>query len=63
MLLIVAFGLILAALDLREVIHQAHEGRTSLVSLSAIVQALHLAVAGLAIVVRRTERERSAVAA
>jgi hypothetical protein len=61
LLLIVAFGLLLAALDLREVIHQTHEGRSSLVALSAIVLALHVAVAGVAIAVWRTGHEREAV--
>jgi hypothetical protein len=57
LLLIVTVGLILAVLDVREVVHQVHEGRASLVALSAIVGVLHLGVAVVALIVWRQEHQ------
>ncbi|MFN2595412.1 MAG: hypothetical protein ABR579_11050 [Actinomycetota bacterium] len=46
-------GLLLAALDLREMVHQIDESRASLVSISLVLALLHLAVASIAIVLLR----------
>ena len=50
---VIVFGLLLAALDLREMVHQINESRTSLVVLSLILALLHLGVAGIAGVLLR----------
>ena len=46
--IVVVFGLLLAALDLREMVHQVNESRASLIAVSAVLAMLHLAVAGIA---------------
>src|SRR5439155_4816273 len=48
LLIVVVFGLLLAALDLREMVHQVNESRTSLIVVSAVLAMLHLAAAGIA---------------
>jgi 4-hydroxybenzoate polyprenyltransferase len=53
LILVGVFGLLLAALDIRELVHQIHESRASLVVVSAVLAMLHLAVAGIAALVLR----------
>ena len=48
LLVVIVFGLLLAALDLREMVHQVNESRTSLILVSAVLAVLHLAVAAIA---------------
>ncbi len=48
MLGIVAFGLLFAAFDIRDVIFQAQQSRWALVALAALVAALHLSACALA---------------
>lgn len=45
---VIGFGLLFTALDLREMVHQVNEARTSLVIVSLILALLHLAIAGIA---------------
>ena len=58
----IAFGLALAALDLRELVHQLSESRASLVALSVVLAVLHLLVAAVAGMLLRASR-RAAIAA
>jgi len=55
------FGLVFAALDIRELLHQADESNGGLVVLAGAVAVLHLGVAGLA-AAALTGRRSSAVA-
>jgi hypothetical protein len=47
---IAVFGLVFAALDVREVLHQVDESRTNLIVIAGVLIGLHLLVAGLAAV-------------
>jgi hypothetical protein len=47
---IAVFGLVFAALDVREVLHQVDESRTNLIAIAGVLIGLHLLVAGLAAV-------------
>jgi Flp pilus assembly protein TadB len=44
----IAFGLVFAAFDIREVTHQVHESRAGLVVIAAVLAVIHLSVAALA---------------
>jgi hypothetical protein len=62
LLAVLGFGLVFAAGDGRELVHQLDESNTGLASIAAILLVLHLAVAGLAAFLLRP-RSRSGVAA
>jgi hypothetical protein len=53
---IVGFGLLFAALDFREVLHQVDESRTSLAVIASVLVGLHVLVAMLAAAALRAER-------
>jgi hypothetical protein len=57
----VAFGLVFAGFDVREVLHQIDESRTSLIAIASVLVALHLlvaALAGVALLGRRPSARR-----
>ena len=56
----VAFGLVFAAADGRELVHQIAESRASVAVIAAILIALHLAVAAGAVALFRGSRRRPA---
>jgi hypothetical protein len=58
----IVFGLALAALDLRELVHQVNESRPSLVAVSVVLGVLHLLVAATAGMLLRTPRGAVATA-
>ena len=62
LILAVLFGLALAALDVRELVHQLNEARPSLVAVSVVLAVLHLLVAATAGTLFRA-RKGAAVAA
>ena len=51
---VLVFGVAFAALDIREVIHQADESRTALVVVAIVLTVMHSAVAALAALAVRT---------
>jgi hypothetical protein len=53
LIVVAMFGLVLAALDIRELVHQIDESRTLLIVVSAVLAMLHLAAAGIATVLLR----------
>src|SRR2546426_7864724 len=53
LLAVLGFGLVFAAGDGRELVHQLDESNTGLASVAAILLVLHLAVAGLAVFLLR----------
>ena len=53
LIVVIVFGLLLAALDFREMVHQVNESRTSLIVVSLVLAMLHLAAAGIAAVLVR----------
>jgi hypothetical protein len=63
LLAVIAFGLVFAVFDVREVVHQVNESRAGLVVIAAVLALIHLAVAALAAVVWRSPTTRSRVAA
>ena len=60
---VAGFGLVFAAGDAREVVHQLDESNTGLAALAAILIALHLAVAVLAVLLLRDRRTPATAAA
>jgi hypothetical protein len=52
----ILFGIALAALDLREMVHQVHESRPSLIAVSIVLAVLHLLVAAAAAMLLRAPR-------
>ncbi len=62
LIIVIVFGLLLAALDLREMVHQVNESRTSLIVVSAVLATLHLAAAGIAAALLRQRAPTHAVA-
>jgi hypothetical protein len=56
LLAVILFGLVAAAFDLRELIHQMDVGRASLIALASVLAAVHLGVSGLAAATVRRER-------
>jgi hypothetical protein len=52
----ILFGLALAALDFREMVHQVNESRPSLIAVSVVLAVLHLLVAATAAVLLRTSK-------
>jgi hypothetical protein len=63
LLAVIAFGVVFAVFDVREVVHQANESRAGLIVIAFILTLIHLGVAGLAAVVWRSPTARSRVAA
>jgi hypothetical protein len=61
LVLTIAFGLVLATLDVRELVHQVHQSRTSLIAVASILAALHLLVAATAALLLRS-RTRTQIA-
>ena len=57
----VAFGLVFAAFDLRESIHQAQESHADLLTIAAVTALLHLGVSALAAGGLRSGREAAAL--
>jgi hypothetical protein len=60
---IVGFGLVFAAFDVREVLHQADESRTNLIAIASVLIGLHLlaaALAGAALITGRADRRAAA---
>lgn len=55
-LVVVAFGVVFAVGDVRELAHQINESRAGIATMAAVLVALHLAIAGIAAVLlaRRT---------
>jgi hypothetical protein len=64
LLLVVGFGLVFAAGDGRELVHQLDESNAGIAAIAAILIGLHLAVAALAatLFLRSTDADRSAAA-
>lgn len=62
LLAVIAFGVVFAVFDVREVVHQVDESRTGLVVIAAFLALIHLAVAALAAVVWRSPSTQSRVA-
>jgi hypothetical protein len=56
---ILAFAVAFMVLDVREVVHQSSEGRTSIVVVAAILAGVHLAIAALALVGGARDKGRS----
>jgi NO-binding membrane sensor protein with MHYT domain len=52
----ILFGLALAALDFREMVHQVNESRPSLIAVSVVLAVLHLLVAAIAAVLLRASK-------
>jgi hypothetical protein len=63
LLAVIAFGVVFAAFDVREVVHQVDESREGLVIVAAILALLHALVAVLGLVVWRSPTARSPAAA
>jgi hypothetical protein len=55
LLAVVAFGLVFAALDVRELVHQVNESRAGIAVVAAVLTVLHLAIAGTAVALLRAE--------
>jgi hypothetical protein len=60
--LAIAFGLVLAALDVRELVHQLQESRPSLIAVASILAVLHVLVAATAVLLLRSATRTEAVA-
>jgi hypothetical protein len=58
LLAVLSFGLVFAAGDARELVHQADESNGGLAAIAAILIALHLAMAVLALVLLRPRSQR-----
>ena len=54
LLAVIAFGVLFAVFDVREVVHQVNESRAGLVVIASVLALIHLAVAALAAVVWRS---------
>jgi hypothetical protein len=59
---VMAFGLVFAVFDVREVVHQVNESREGLVVIAAVLAVIHLSVSALAVLVWRAPTTRSQVA-
>jgi hypothetical protein len=55
LLAVVAFGLVFAALDVRELVHQVSESRAGIAVIAGVLTALHLAIVGTAVALIRAE--------
>jgi hypothetical protein len=60
--LAIAFGLVLAALDVRELVHQLQESRPSLIAVASILAVPHVLVAATAVLLLRSATRPEAVA-
>jgi hypothetical protein len=58
----IGFGIVLAALDVRELVHQVHESRPSLIVVASILAVLHLLVATTAAILMRASAADGVVA-
>ncbi len=63
LLAVIAFGVVFAVFDVREVVHQINESRAGLVVIASILALIHLGVAVLGAAVWRSPTTRSRVAA
>jgi hypothetical protein len=63
LLAVIAFGVVFAVFDVREVVHQVNESRVGLVVIASLLALIHLAVAATAAVIWRSPTARSRVAA
>jgi hypothetical protein len=62
LLSVMAFGLVFAVFDVREVVHQVNESREGLVAIAAVLAVIHLSVSALAVLVWHAPSTRSRVA-
>ena len=63
LLALIAFGLVFAVFDVRELVHQVNESRAGLVVIASVLALIHLAVAAIAAVLWRSPAARRRVAA
>jgi hypothetical protein len=54
LLAVIAFGIVFAVFDVREVVHQANESRAGLVVIASVLALIHLGVAALGAAVWRS---------